>query len=821
MKRCLLTLMCAPCLLAAHPTGLKGVVSAEPEVAVVATPPREGQNQHYVGNRPPLLPNPLVKLPIGSIRPGGWLRGQLVLESNGFLGRLREISPWCNPDGSAWMSPAGQGRFGWEELPYWLKGFGDLGYVLGDERIIREARVWIDAVLASQQPDGWFGPLSNRTPADGKPDLWPNMIMLNVLQSFHEATGDERVIPFMTRYFRWELGLPEADLLPGSWQKVRAGDNIESVYWLYNRTGEAWLLDLARRLHARTARWDEGIASWHGVNFCQGFREPAVYFMLSRDPRHLEATERNYRAMMAKYGQMPGGMFAADENCRPGFDTPRQGAESCSMVEFMHSDQMLCKFTGDPEYADRCEEIAFNSFPACMTPDAKGLHYITAPNQVQLDRNNKAPGTDNRGELYSYNPHTYRCCQHNIAMGWPYYAEHLWCATRDNGLAAVLYGESEVRAKVGNGATVTIRQRGGYPFEETVTLAVSAAGTTRFPLYLRVPRWCEGARVSLNGSPLPVAARPRTYVRIERAWADGDEVRLDLPMRITIRRWKAQENAVSVDRGPLTYSLKIGEKWVRYGGTDAWPAFEVFPTTPWNYGLILDDRDPAASFQVVRKTGGVPEQPFATEAAPIELLARGRRIPNWTLDEFGLVGLLQPSPVRSDQPIETITLIPMGAARLRISVFPTIGEGPEAREWQPQEPLVQASPGHQGLHAICDGEVPRGDRKADRLTWPDRRGTREWVIRSFGKPRRVTACEIWWADDETTGGPCRAPAGWKLYRRQDREWHEVKGVPAGEARGRPASRVTFEPVITDAMKLEIQWQEGFPGGLYEWKFDLP
>src|SRR5947207_2953642 len=97
----------------------------------------------YLANRAPLAPAAFLKLPIGSIRPKGWLRRQLELEAHGMTGRLPEISKWCKYEDNAWASSEGEGHSGWEELPYWLKGYGDLGYVLKDEKIMKEARRWI------------------------------------------------------------------------------------------------------------------------------------------------------------------------------------------------------------------------------------------------------------------------------------------------------------------------------------------------------------------------------------------------------------------------------------------------------------------------------------------------------------------------------------------------------------------------------------------------------------------------------------------------------------------------------------------------------
>src|SRR5439155_11071786 len=199
----------------------------------------------------------------------------------------------------------------------------------------------------------------------------------------------------------------------------------------------------------------------------------------------LRAAERNYEKVMDLYGQFPGGGFAGDENCRAGFTDPRQGFETCGIVEFMHSFEMLTKISGQPLWADRCEELAFNSLPAAFTPDLKALHYLTCPNQVQLDKTNKSPAIQNSGTMFSYSPYeVYRCCQHNVSHGWPYYAEELWLATPDGGLCASLYSASEVSAKVAGGATVRISEETDYPFSDIVTFNIIQASSVKFQLYL-------------------------------------------------------------------------------------------------------------------------------------------------------------------------------------------------------------------------------------------------------------------------------------------------------------------------------------------------
>jgi len=795
-----------------HDTGAASVA------APLATSPRP----IYTASRPPLVPSPLVKLPIGTITPRGWLRQQLELEADGMTGHLEEISKWCGFQDSAWASADGQGQFGWEELPYWLKGYGDLGYVLKDDRIIRNARKWIDAVLASQEPGGYFGPRANRTGLDGKPDLWPHMVMCNALESFYEFSGDPRVLPFLTQYFRWLNTQPGENFGVGYWPKIRFGDNIQSIYWLYNHTGDPFLLELSKKIHDNMARWDSGVINWHNVNIAEGFREPGVYYQQAKGEKLLQAVERNYETVMDRYGQFPGGGFAGDENCRPSFGDPRQGFETCGIVEFMHSFEMLSKISGDPVWADRCEELAFNSLPAALTPDLKGLHYLTCANQVQLDKNNKSPGVENEGTMFSYSPfEVYRCCQHNVSHGWPYYAEELWLASPDRGICASLYAASGVSAKVGDGTRVTISEDTDYPFEDTVHLKISLPHPTLFPLYLRIPRWCSAASVKVNGKRVSIKPRPLHYLRLERTWSDGDKISLRLPMQIDVHCWEKNHNAVSINYGPLTFSLKIGERWSRYGGTDKWPEFEVFPTTDWNYGLILNAKHPAKSFTVTRASGGSPSEPFTPANAPIRLHAKAKKIPAWKQDSLGLVGKLQASPVKSDEPVETVTLIPMGAARLRITSFPVIGTGDEAREWTALKPSpLSASHCHSSdtLEALTDGLEPKSsnDHSIPRFTWWDHRGTSEWVQRDLGKPQRISAVEVYWFDDTGTGS-CRVPQSWKLLYQQSGQWKPVEGVTEYGTRRDTYNRAAFRPIETTALRIEAQLQPDFSGGILGWK----
>ena len=152
-------------------------------------------NSFYVSNKAPLQPLNFIKLPVGSIKPEGWIIKYLELQSDGLTGQLGDISAWLDKNNNAWFSGTGKGDHGWEEVPYWLKGYGDLGYILKDQKIIDETKLWLEKVFQSQRADGFFGPGQIEKNQQDKvvkiPDLWPNMIMLWCLQSYYDYNDDQ------------------------------------------------------------------------------------------------------------------------------------------------------------------------------------------------------------------------------------------------------------------------------------------------------------------------------------------------------------------------------------------------------------------------------------------------------------------------------------------------------------------------------------------------------------------------------------------------------------------------------------------------------
>ena len=658
--------------------------NAQDEVTIVDRPAL-GSSQNYTAFRAPLHGGRLLKLPVGEVQPRGWLREYLNRERTGLCGQLGTVSAWLDKQGNQWLSDAGD--HGWEEVPYWLRGYCSLAYILDDEDMKREAQVWFEGVLTHLKADGFLGP---RNSSGGRPEVWAQMIMLWALQTYYEHSGDERVLKAMANYFKWEMSVDDSQFLEDYWENKRGGDNEWSVVWLYNRTGDESLLPLIEKLHRNTANWmlKDNLPDWHGVNVAQGFREPATYYIYNGDETALQQAYANHREMRERYGQVPGGMYGADENARLGYSDPRQGAETCAIVEQMASDEIMMQITGDPFWADHCENVAFNTLPAALMPDMRSLRYITSPNMAVSDGRLHGPSIDNnlRGML-SMSPFSSRCCQHNHGMGWPYFAEHLVMATTDGGLATMLYAANETTARVADGREVKLSVSTNYPFEEQIRIVVQTTSDVRFPLYLRIPAWADGASVTINGKDVNTIVESGKFVRIERQWQLGDEVVLTLPMNLSTRVWQKNKASVTVDYGPLTLSLLIDERYQQrdsrdhdivqddshwQAGVDAslWPAYEIFANSDWNYALDVDEQMMPVNITLERRAWPADDFPFTPDAVPFVFRASGKKIPSWGMDATGMTSMLPSYFAERSQESDELQLVPMGTARLRITAFP-------------------------------------------------------------------------------------------------------------------------------------------------------
>jgi hypothetical protein len=626
--------------------------------------------QAAIKNRAPLAPNTFDPLPLGAIRPIGWLRAQLQVQANGLGGHLDETWADVGPN-SGWLGGTGES---WERGPYFLDGLIPLAYLLDDAHLKAKAQKYIDWTLNNQQPNGMIGPRSND-------DWWPRMVMLKALTQYQEVTGDTRVITLMQRYFAYQLSqLPTRPLR--DWGKFRWHDEVLSVLWLYNRTGDPKLIDLAKLLHQQGFDWQASFADFkytqritpefiklnehnglgdtalatHGVNNAMALKASPVWSLISNNDADRKALLHQL-AELDRYHGLPNGIFSADEHLA-GLN-PSQGTELCTVVEMMYSLEIALSVMGTPMLGDRLEQLAYNCLPGTFTDDMWAHQYNQQPNQVQCSLNHKPWTTDGpESNLYGLEPN-FGCCAANFHQGWPKFAASLWMASGDDGIAAIVYAPSEVHTTIRN-TPVRITEETDYPFRDKIRIAVHPETALAFPLQLRIPAWAKGASIRVNEQP-QTAPQPDSFARIERTWKAGDTVELTLPLEA--RTSKGFNDSIAFERGPLVFSYPIGEDWLKLRDRGMTADWQVYPTTQWNYAVRTDS--------IKETEAPVAEGPFTLKSAPVKLEIKARKLPAWVAED-GVANSVPQSPVASDQPEETVTLVPYAAAKLRITAFPEL-----------------------------------------------------------------------------------------------------------------------------------------------------
>ncbi len=628
-------------------------------------------------NCAPLARQPYRLLPAGSIKPSGWLRRQMEIQAKGLTGHIGEFWPDLGPN-SGWLGGSGES---WERGPYYLDGLLPLAWQLDDGALKSRAQAFIEWTLDHPWDNGNIGPKTND-------DWWPRMVILKVLIQYHDLTGDPRVVPFMTNYFRYQLAnLPGRPLR--DWGHMRWQDNLVSVIWLYNVTGDAWLLDLAKLLKAQGFDWQGMFADFrfkekvtpasigideklrtedpatqkdtalrvHGVNNAQALKAAPVWSLISDSDADRDFIHHQLD-MLDTYHGLPIGIFSADEHLAG--RSPSQGVELCAIVESMYSLEYAMAVTGDAALGDRIEKLAYNALPGTFD-DAMWAHqYDQQPNQVQVSVA-KGPWTTNSAEsnLFGLEPH-FGCCTANYHQGWPKLTSSLWMASDDDGLAAAVYAPCTVTTQV-RGVAVILDEQTDYPFRHSLKIRVTPAAPLVFPMSFRIPAWATHADIRVNGKPVAAAAAG-SFARVERQWTAGDEVRI--AFESTPHAVAGFNHSVSFEDGPLVFSLPIDEQWKKlrqHGPTADW---EIFPQSPWAYAAKSD-------IKIKRVERAIGDVPFSRRSPPVLLVVEGQGVKDWGLVDGSADILPADLSGRLSGKREALVLMPYAAPKLRLTSFPS------------------------------------------------------------------------------------------------------------------------------------------------------
>lgn len=646
------------------------------------------ENPTTAGERA-LRPAGLVPLPLGAIRPTGWLADTLRRQVDGMAGHLDEH--WPSIRDSSWI---GGTEDGWERGPYWLDAVIPLAALTRDGMLAGKVRRWIDAVLERQDPTGWMGPYHGdlEGTADGSidVDVWPRMPLLKALLQFRSATQDPRIVPAAHR-----LALRIGEVLPEhplrSWAYYRAADLIACLHELYGLTGDGRMLDVAEAARSQAYSWSRfaaempvmkvtkaDIERWrveegvqlahrtmisHGVNVAMGLKWMPVVSRTS----HSGTDRADFRQMLetleTHHGQVSG-LFSADEHL--GGRHPSQGTETCTVVELMFSLETALETWGvDEATADRLERIAYNALPAASTADDSGHQYDQQANQVDCTVVDDPIYTDNGPESNTFGLEpNFGCCTANRHQGWPKFAARLWMRDpADGGLTAISYAPTTVVDDREDGV-LTVEVDGRYPFGDEVGIRVSADRAVQRPLHLRIPGWATEATLTV-GDAAASALEPGTVLTVDRTWGEAPvELVLRLPAPVAVRG----TGPVSVESGPLLFVLPVAERWGTTLDRGWMTDQQVRPASRWSRGLVVDGLTGAGRTAL---TPGAPGSgPFSPGGAQVGVTARVRDVAGWDLEHGAAAEPpVRPSPEGS---AEAVTLLPYGAARLRVTVLPAV-----------------------------------------------------------------------------------------------------------------------------------------------------
>lgn len=618
-------------------------------------------------------------LSLGQVQAKAWLKHQLLMQAQEMTSIFESISPDCKSEGSdrsGWLGGSGES---WERGTYFTRGLVTTAYVLDDDELKQQAQKWIDWTLSSQSESGAFGPYAS-TP--DKVDYWPLMPMLMALEFYHDATGDERVIPFLEKYFAWQATSLKTRPL-SDWGEARGGDNIFAVMWLYEKTGNQDLLDLCQLLYQQTYPWasvydqDAWHTSYHIVNVQESFKLLPIMYALTGDKAYLDTYYTGIENIYMTSGRQDG-MSNGDELTRGIYAT--YGSETCAVVERMLCDEIALYLLRDATVADHLENIAYNAFPQQLLPDGRGQVYFTMQNQISATLGMHGFTSDGGDRSVYGMPGGFPCCVHNYQMGWPLFIASMWMTTSDSGLAAGAYGPCAVTAMVGDGTHVTLTETTNYPYESTISLRITADRTDTYPLYLRVPQWCTGqVVVKVNGHTVACAPAGGTYFSLSAEWHDGDVITLEFPMEISLV--VTENNSLSVRYGAVLMALEVEEKWrpLRYNPLNwtlpkGYTSYNISTEAQWNYALSNPDLEhPENSFRLVRASVAEDMQ-YSLAYVPFALEAKAQLVKDWGMNTAQKVaGVLPLSPVSADrlQAEEvTVRLVPFAFTRLRITMIP-------------------------------------------------------------------------------------------------------------------------------------------------------
>jgi hypothetical protein len=680
----------------------------------------------------------------------------------------------------------------------------------------------IAKIAAAQEEDGYLYTARTIDPENPPVDWvgkerWSNLYMSHELYNLghlyeaavahFKATGKRNLL---------NVAVKSADLVDSLFgpRKRRGAPGHQEIeiglVKLYRQTGRKKYLNLAkffldergnatdRKLYGAYSQdhqpaSEQSEAVGHAVRAMYMYSGMADVGVLTGDQAYGQALLRLWEDVAFRKMYVTGGIGAAGgiEGFGPAYELPNAQAycETCASIAFILWNQRMFLLQGEAKYIDLLERTLYNAFLSGIALSGNLFFY---PNPLE------SFGQHHRSPWFNC-----ACCPSNVVRFVPQIPGFMY-ATRDMSLYVNLYAAGEASVAVGD-QRVRLEQQTQYPWDGEIRIVVSPDRTSEFGIHVRIPGWASGrpvpgdlyqylgsgetaVSIRVNGEQIPLELA-QGYAAIRRTWNPGDAIEISLPMPVRRVAANAQVRTdagkVALERGPLVYCAE-------------WP-----------------------------DNGGQVSNIVLADDAPLSFERRDSLLNGVTVIKGEAVGLYEGrSPGQAALRKQELTAIPYYAWAHR-------GEG-EMAVWLPrQEAGARALPrptiasasrasasGDKRAEAVNDLWEPSssGDQVHPYLHWWPNKGTEEWVQYDFDRILSVAAVQVYWYDD-TGRGECRVPASWRVLYRIGDDWLPVESLNPYGVEKDVYNRVTFRPVLTRGLRLEIQLQKDFSAGVQEWKVE--
>ncbi len=614
------------------------------------------------------------KVKISDVQPEGWIREFLERQKSGLTGHIEVAGYPFNT--CMWGCEKMEGSYKewwpYEQTAYYLDGAFRLGLLLNDEELLEKARSNMEYVMehidstgrvSTQLADRWW--------------RWPYASFFRLFMTEYQETGDRTYVEALHNHYLTFTANDFADDLELA--------NVEELCWIYGKTGDQRMLDTAEeayrlfnssienrnRAGADMQFASDRIPDHHAVVYLELVKIPAILYSYTGNENYLNDAIHGIEKM-EKYHMLIAGLPSSTEHFTG--TSELSGTETCNTAVFPYTYGHMLRITGEANLGDKIERAVFNGGIGAITKDFKAHQYFSAPNQFIATLTSNDYG--HHPARMAFAPgHDVECCTGNVNRFMPYYVEQMWLKTQDHGLVAALFGPCSVRAEAGKKSVLlTIVEETDYPFSERIDFKIQTRESVTFPLYIRIPQWCDAAEILVNGEIQQQDITPGTFYKLEREFSDGDIITLNIPMHVITSSWG--ENGIGVERGPLVFSYPItGEASIARDyerSTREFPAYEFTPAVEWNYALSL------AKGEIHTSIHEIKGYPWSEGNSPVKLKVPVRKIKNWSLEtayDKNLNAETLKTPAFPDSmvletEIQYIELVPYGSTLLRLTLFP-------------------------------------------------------------------------------------------------------------------------------------------------------